>query len=748
MLRTPWAALVVAGLSIAAQAQGPRRVSVGDWPEVRGPQRDGVSRETGLPERWSPGGTNLLWRVPFGGRSTPVVVGNRLYVQNPAGRDAELQERVLCLDVDTGRIIWDYRFNTFQSDVPPHRVAWSSPAVDIPTGQVYALGSGATVIALRRDGTLLWRRSIGEEFAAFTTHGGRTSSPLIDGDLVIINAALSNWGEHGNRAHRFVALNKQTGAIVYVASPGGRPYDTAYAPPVIATIGGQRLLIAGLGDGAVHAIKPQTGEKVWSFPASKRAINTGVAVRDGVVFVSHGDENLDTPALGMLAAIDGRQTGDIKQPLWVHHGTEFPFSSPVLDGDRLYIVDGGANLLAFDTATGRELWQKRLGTTQQLATPVLADGKLYVGTANGKFWILRPSRAGVEVLSEVELPVSTFSCCSAEGIPEQILAAPAISRGRVFIQSVDALYAIGPRRTTAPIGLAVDEPAVRGEGDAAWLQVTPTELTLAPGQRVALHARLFDRHGRFLREESATWTVDGLKGTVTAGTFAAASDQQDQAGLIKATVGTLSGSARARIVRTPPWTETFDTVAEGASPAGWISMQAGQFAVASIDGQKALHKKPLNTLFKRIRAFAGSTTLSDYTVEADVRAPTRRRQQADVGITAQTYSLILYGTHQKLKLESWEPETRRTVSRDFTWPPDTWHTLKLRVDNLPRGAVRIRGKVWKTGTPEPEAWMLEKLDPHGTSTGAPGFFVDAEFGAFLDNVKVTPNRPGTAGLSQ
>lgn len=748
MLRTPWAALVVAGLSIAAQAQGPRRVSVGDWPELRGPQRDGASAETGLPETWALRGTNFLWRVPYGGRSTPVIVGNRLYVQNPAGRDADLQERVMCLNVDTGAVVWEYRFNTFQSDVPPHRVAWSSPAVDTQTGQVYALGSGATVVALKRDGSLLWRRSIGEEFAAFTTHGGRTSSPLIDGDLVIINAALSNWGEHGNRAHRFIALNKHTGDIVYVANPGGRPYDTAYAPPVLATIAGQRLLIAGLGDGAVHAIKPQTGEKVWSFPASKRAINTGVAVRDGIVYVSHGDENLDTPALGMLAAIDGRQTGDIKQPLWVHHGTEFPFSSPVLDGSRLYIVDGGANLMAFDAMTGRVLWEKRLGTTQQLATPVFADGKLYVGTANGKFWILRPSATGVEVLSEVDLPISTFSCCSAEGIPEQILAGPAISRGRVFIQSVDALYAIGPRRATAPTGFAVDEPAVRGEGDPAWLQVTPTELTLTPGQRVPLHARLFDRQGRFLREAPATWTVEGLKGSVVGATFAAAPDQQDQAGLIKATVGTLSGSARARIVRTPPWTETFEGLADGAAPAGWISMQAGQFAVTTIDGQKALQKKPLNTLFKRIRAFAGSTMLSDYTVEAEVRAPTRRRQQADVGITAQTYSLILYGTHQKLKLESWEPETRRTVTQDFPWPPDTWHTLKLRVENLPGGAVKVQGKSWKTGTPEPTAWMVERIDPHGTRTGAPGFFLDAEFGALIDNVKVVPNRPATAGVSR
>src|SRR4030095_495158 len=114
--------------------------------------------------------------------------------------------------------------------------------------------------------------------------------------------------------------------------PGGRPYDTAYAAPVIATINGMRLLICGTGDGAVHAIKPQTGEKVWSFVAAKRAVNTGVVVSGTTVIVSHGDENLEGSELGMIAAIDGSQTGDIKMVKWAMKGDQFGFSAPVLAG--------------------------------------------------------------------------------------------------------------------------------------------------------------------------------------------------------------------------------------------------------------------------------------------------------------------------------------------------------------------------------------------------------------------------------
>ena len=259
------AAVFALVVGVALDAQGPRRVALGDWPEMRGPNRDGISAETGLPDKWALNGENFLWRAPYGGRSTPIVMGNRVFVQNPVGRGAELQERIMALDADTGKLVWEYRFNIFQSDVPPHRVGWATPAADPETGNVYALGAGATVIALSRDGKLLWDRSIGEEFAAFTTHGGRTAAPIIDGDLVIVNAALSNWGSMGARGHRFIALDKRTGEIVYVAQPGGRPYDTSFSPGIIATINGMRQLIVGGGDGAVHAMKPQTGENIWSY---------------------------------------------------------------------------------------------------------------------------------------------------------------------------------------------------------------------------------------------------------------------------------------------------------------------------------------------------------------------------------------------------------------------------------------------------------------------------------------------------
>ena len=127
-------------------------------------------------------------------------------------------------------------------------------------------------------------------------------------------------------------------------------------------------------------------------------------------------------------------------------------------------------------------------------------------------------------------------------------------------------------------------------------------------------------------------------------------------------------------------------------------------------------------------------------MEADVRTPTRRRQQGDVGITAQRYSLVLYGNAQRLKLEPWEPETTRTMSVPFAWKPDTWYRLKLRVENLANGQVRARGKAWPVGEAEPAAWMIDKTDPIGNREGAPGFFIDAQFGAYIDNLSLSQNQ--------
>jgi outer membrane protein assembly factor BamB len=731
---------VALSISLSAAAQGPRRIALGDWPEQRGPRGDGTSQETGLIGRWEMNGENFLWRAPYGGRSAPIVMGNRVYVQNASGRGPQLQERVMALDADTGSVVWEYKYNLYQSDVPTHRIAWASPAADPETGNIYALSGGAELIALSPDGKLLWSRAFGEEYAAFTTHGGRTMSPLIDGDLVIIGSPISNWGSNAGRTHRLVGLDKRTGEIVYVSSPGGRPYDTAYGALLIATIDGMRMLIAGLGDGGFYAIEPQTGRKLWGYMSSKRGINTGVAVSGSNVFISHGDENLNVNELGMVAAIDGTKRGDILEPRWSVRGFEFAYSSPVTDGTALYQIDNGSNLMAFDGDSGRRKWALPLGNAQK-APPVLADGKIYVGTDGGAFFIVRPHEDRGEILSNVTLPVSASSCCGSEGTPEQILGGAAVARGRIYFVSSDAVYAIGSRQAKQLSGWAVDEPAQRGEGSPAHLQIVPAEAVVEPGAQLSFRARVFDDKGRLLREENTVaWSMNQLSGAFSNGTFTVASEPKEQAGVIRGTADGLTGESRVRVVRPLPWTETFESYTDGASPPGWVNLAVSQVAVTTVDGEKVLEKKPIENIFKRTRVFIGPSDWSDYTFEADVRTPMRRRQMADLGITVQRYTLALYGTIQKLKLEPWEPETTRTITVPFSWKPDAWYRMKLRVQNLANGSVQVQGKAWAVEEPEPSAWMIDYVDPIGNRQGAPGLYLNAEFGAYLDNFKLSANQ--------
>ena len=273
------------------------------------------------------------------------------------------------------------------------------------------------------------------------------------------------------------------------------------------------------------------------------------------------------------------------------------------------------------------------------------------------------------------------------------------------------------------------------------MQVSPTELILKPGDTARFRVRLFDENGTFIREEqSATWALDGLKGTIANGQFVAAADGGSQGGLVKATVGNVTGSASVRVFRPLPWSEDFEAMAPNSVPPLWVNATL-KFAVREFEGGKVLVKTTEgSSLLSRARAYFGPIDFSNYTVEADIRATQKRRQQGDAGVIAQRFVLVLYGNSQMLHLEPWQPEIKRTVAVPFAWKPDTWYRMKLQVENLPDGTVRARGKVWAVGEPEPAAWTIERIDPIATNHGAPGIFGSALAEIFFDNVKVYANK--------
>ena len=656
--------------------------------------------------------------------------GNRLYLNTPTGDLANTQERLVALDAETGKIVWERRFSLYLSDVPQHRSSWASPAVDPETGNIYLFTVAAQLICMAPDGKVLWDRSLPDEYGAVTTHGGRTTSPIVEGDKVILNALILAWGDLNRTGNRYFAFDKRTGQTVWISSPQSRHYDTNYSTPVVATIDGTRTMIVGGTDGAYHALKVNTGEKIWSIEVSKRAILNSAIVRDNVAYVTHGEENIDTTEMGLIAAVDATRTGTLGADAfkWRTRGFLPTFASPVMDGERLYTMDNSAIVGAFDLKTGTRLWEKTLGTLQK-GSPVLADGKLYVGTENGKVFILRPSATGVEVLDEDLLGTAQT--------PEPIIASPIVADGRVYVTSMDATYAIGKRQRASGASSRAASASASSAAPAV-VQVFPFESVIAPGQTVTLKARLFDARGNFIRDEpAAQWVVDQLSGAVDGKGVYTAPAQGSAAGFVKATVAGLSGVARVRVIEPLPWSFDFENATSETPPAWWPGAPGKVFQRTVEGAGKVLVRPRDDTVGRRSKIFLGPPTAAGYTIEADVRGREMRRQRGDIGLINERYGLVLFGNGQKIELHPWQAADEMTVRVPFAWDADKWYHMKLRVDHQADGTARVRGKVWLAADPEPAAWTVEKIDKIPHHMGSPGLYADGISDMYFDNIKVS-----------
>ena len=728
----PLAVLLAAVCLVPAQAA--------DWPSWRGFSAVGVSEESGLPSTWTPGGENMLWKAPVGGRSTPIVLNGQVCVITLAEPDdvTKWQKRIVCLDADTGKIQWEHRYNVFQTDTPHHRVGWANLVGDEETGYVYSHGVEGMVFCFAPDGKIIWSRSLGEEVGRISGFGGRTVNPVIDGDLVVVSFLTAGWGSTFIPRHRFYALDKHSGETVWISTPGGAPKDTTYSAPIVRVIHGERLLISGNGDGGVYALRAATGEKVWGFPMSKRGINSSVVVDGNLVYASHSEENVDeSTAMGRLVCLDAGQISEGQPKLvWMVDGFAGGYASPAIHDGRLYHVNNSANLFAFHAKTGRQLWRRNIGIAQK-ASPVIADGKIYVADVDGKFHIFQ-LRGDEE--PEI-LDMDEFK--EADGSATQINGSPAVADGRVYLLTNSALYAIGRKKPSPrPSATLPGAPQKAPPGAAAAaMQVTPAEIVLAAGGSKLFQVRAFDSKGRLIggQETSETsWTLDGLQGKILAsGKLQLSSENAPQAGLVVAQAAGLKGTARVSVRPVIPFEENFDALAEKSVPAGWNAAQ-GRFHVA-VEGENKVLKKPSgNPRSWRTTVFIGDPAAKRYVIEADVKGSERRRRMPDVGLVSHRYTIALMGNTQRLMIRTWLSELERfskTIS--FRWDPDVWYRMKVRVDEKGAAAL-VRAKVWKRDEPEPASWSIEAEDALPHRNGAPGIYGYSSAGILYDNISVKP----------
>jgi len=715
-------------LVILALILAPSFAGAGEWPSWRGPSYTGVSDETGLVESWSVEGDNLIWHADFVGRSTPVVFNGVACVIGRTGVDSKIdrQEVVACFDAGTGKRKWEHKYNVYMTTVPFNRVGWASLVGDPETGTVFAHGVAGQFTAYdASSGKILWSRFLTEEFGRLSGYGGRTQTAIVDGDQVIINFVSVGWGKLMPLRHRYFSFDKRTGDLLWISTPGNMAKDfNTQGGPVVATIDGRRLMIAGNADGFVYAMDIATGEKVWGFHLSKRGINVTVAVENDTVYVSHSEENLDSSVMGRMVAIDktGQEKWRIEQ-----FGAGFP--SPAVKDGVVYHVDNSANLHAIDGATGAIKWIHNIGTVGK-ASPVVADGKIYVPETNGRFHILKLTDDGVEELDHDELSI-------AGGDYAEFYGSAAIAYGRVYFATEGGVYCLGDK--SRPIKTSKHKAAKTKArpGAATTLQVVPAEVQLEQGQSAEFRVRLLDAAGNVLAEKPAEWSLDGLGGSVKNGKFASGGDGF-QAGSIVAKVGDLSGEARARVYPSLPWTFDFEEFDEGQFPRQWIGANRIYLA-GTRDEAKVLVKAPRGRGLNRTFLYMGPSWLNNYTVEAEVLGEGTKRRRPDIGLINSGYILDMIGAKNQLEIRSWTAELRMAKQVPFEFEPLVWYRMKMRVESDDKKAT-IYGKVWKKSDPEPEGWTIAVEDPHPIASGTPGLLGYSPVNLYYDNVSVYANK--------
>jgi outer membrane protein assembly factor BamB len=718
-----------------------------DWPNWRGPEQNRVSRELNLVDRWDPANDeNVLWKNDeLGGISTPTVMDGRLYtlVRHAPGTPQE-QEKVICVDAATGKKLWENRFNVYLSDVPAERVGWSSCVGDPTTGHVYAMGVNGFLQCLEgATGKTVWSHSLNELYGLLSTYGGRTNIPVVFGDYLITSAVMTGWGEMAVPAHRLIAFNKHTGEPVWLNGTKPRPEDTTYSTPFLTVLDGEAAMVFGSSDGAVWAMQPRTGKPIWNFQVSRRGLNASpVVTPDGVVIMGNAEENLDNQSMGAVIAFKGQGKGDITKTaeLWRGDGMVSKTSLLVHDG-RVYACDDGGKMFIYDLKTGEPIGKpaKLIGTIVR-ASPLFADGKIYVCTTSA-WHVFQVTENGVKLIQKLRL-----------GEDDEVTGSPIVSHGRIYLPTGARIYCIGKKETTPsadPIPPQPKEAPVADDSKAAWLQVTPVEALIKPGEKQKFTVQLFNAHGQFLKESPASFELNGPGEIDTKGVYTAASAPAHSATIVTAKVGDLTGQARLRTVPPLPWKWDFnDTtlakgqtgVVEGEPPVSWIGMRY-RHKIREIDGEKVMVK--LNTIPKgtRSQGWFGPTDLHDYTVQADVRGTRSANKLPDIGLIAQRYTLDLMGASQQLQIRSWTPQiaTRFVKNLPFTWDETKWYTIKFSA-GVKDGKAVLRGKVWPRDEKEPTDWTIEAVDAVPNVQGSPGLFGNANESEFyLDNVSVTPN---------
>jgi len=415
MKAIPSVVMAVASWTILLLSAGAARSD--DWPQWRGPQRDGVSKETGLLKEWPADGPKLLWQVKDLGQgySTPAVVGERLY---GIGNKGTADEFVEARNIANGKQVWSQRIGKVGNpdQQPSYPAARSTPTIDGEA--LYALGSDGDIVCLDvASGKPRWQKNVRSEFGGKPGAWAYAESPLIDGDVLVCTP--------GGAEATIVALKKKSGDVIWKSAvPGGDP--AGYASAIAVEADGVKQYVQFLGKGLV-GVDAKTGNFLWRYDRTAKGSPANIPTplaRDGHVYSS---ANRSGGALVKLAADGGKV-----QPQEVYFDNKLPsaIGGSVLVGDHLYGTTSQV-LVCADFKTGQIRWTDRsIGP----GSVCYADGRLYLHGENGDVALVEATPDGYREKGRFTLPDQPNRGSS------KAWAYPVISKGRLYIRDMNSLW--------------------------------------------------------------------------------------------------------------------------------------------------------------------------------------------------------------------------------------------------------------------------------------------------------------------